>query len=516
MASNVALFQVLTCVSVRNLYVCKLLYRGATPILGRAVSLRHPRTIISKDALEELLDVEKLKYCYECGICTASCPMTELLGKDYNPRRLLEKIFLNPDDILASDELWLCAWCYRCHKRCPQALKLPEIFLFVRKMAKEHGYTQPFGEALQKIVENIPFPLVTTLVCFHPERAGLDKGSVLEKIEKLRDELPKGKKRRMHVKSAEGKVAVIGSGPAGLTVAYELSKKGYDVTIFESLAEAGGMLRKCIPEYRLPKQVLTKELEAIKDFGVKIKTNVTVGKDLSFGDIWKEEYKAIFIGTGAHKSQKLEIEGGDLKGVVHALDFLWNVNRGETMEIGRNVVVIGGGNVALDTARTIFRLGGNEVAVLYRRSREEMPANPWEVKETEDEGVRIEFLVAPKKILGQKGKISAIECVRMQLGEMDETGRRKPIPIESSEFTRETDMVILAIGEAPDLEFLPKEIELNEDGTVWVNPITMETNLKGVFAGGDAVTGPATVIEAIQAGKRAAESIESYLKSSGG
>lgn len=275
------------------------------------------------------------------------------------------------------------------------------------------------------------------------------------------------------------------------------------------------MLRKCIPEYRLPKQVLTKEIQLIKKLGVEIKTGITVGKDLNFDNLWKEGYKAIFIGVGAHKSQKLKIEGGDLEGVVHALDFLRNVNSGKTTEVGKNVVVIGGGNVAIDTAKTALRLGANEATILYRRSREEMPANPWEVREAENEGVKIEFVVAPKKILGEDGKVSAIECVRMQLGEPDETGRRKPIPIEGSEFARETDMVILAIGEAPDLEFLPKEIELNEDGAVWVNPITMETSLQGVFAGGDAVTGPATVIEAIRAGKRAAESIEGYLKSKG-
>ena len=478
--------------------------------------MQHPKTIISNEVLEKLLDVEKLKYCYECGICTASCPIAELLGKDYNPRGLLEKIFLNPENVLASDELWLCAWCYRCHKRCPQTLKLPEIFLFMRKIAKEHGYTQPFEEALQKIVENIPLPLVTTLVCFHPERAGLDKDKVLEKIEQIREELSKAKKGRMPVKRVEGKVAVIGSGPASLTVAFELSRKGYGVTIFESLPEPGGMLRKCIPEHRLPKQVLTKEIQAIKDLGAKIRTSVTVGKDLNFNDLSKEEHKAIFIGAGAHKSQKLEIEGGDLEGVVYALDFLRDVNCGKTIEIGKNILVVGGGNVALDAAKTALRLGGNEITVLYRRSREEMPANPWEVNETEDEGVKIELLVAPKKILGQNGKVSAVECVRMELGELDKTGRRKPILIEDSEFTRETDTVILAIGEAPDLEFLPKEIELNENGTVWVNPITMETSLPGVFAGGDAVTGPATVIEAIQAGKRAAKSIENYLKPSEG
>jgi heterodisulfide reductase subunit A len=478
--------------------------------------LEPPKTIISKEVTERLLDVEKLKYCFECGICTASCSMAELLGKDYNPRSLLEKIFLNPEGVLASDELWLCAWCYSCYKHCPQALRIPEIFHSIRSIAAEHGYTEPLEKALKKIVENIPLPLVTTLVCFHPERAGIDKEETLNRIEKMRVERLKAGKRKKTLKNSGRKIAVIGSGPAGLTIAYELARKGHRVTIFEALPEPGGMLRKCIPEYRLPKQVLAKEVQFIKDLGVEIKTGVTVGKDLNFDDLSKEGFKAIFIGSGAHKSPKLKIEGGDLKGVIHALDFLWGVNCGKKLEIGKSVVVIGGGNVATDAAKTALRLGAEKVTILYRRSREEMPANPWEVKEAENEGVKIEFLVAPKKILGENGRVSAVECVRMQLGELDESGRRKPIPIEGSEFTQETDMAILAIGEAPDLEFLPKEIELNEDGTVWVNPITMETSLQGVFAGGDAVTGPASVIEAIRAGKCAAESIENYLKSLGG
>jgi len=477
--------------------------------------LEAAKAIVSKEDVKRLLDVEKLKYCFECGICTASCSMAELLG-DYNPRSLLEKIFLNPEDVLASDEPWLCAWCYRCHKRCPQGLKPPEIFHFVRTTAAEHGYTQPLEIALQKIVKNIPLPLVTTLVCFHPERAGLDRKEILERAEQMykmyKARLRTGKRKKT-MKNSGGKIAVIGSGPAGLTVAYKLVRKGHKATIFEALPEPGGMLRKCIPDYRLPKQVLTKEIQFLRDLGVEIKTGVTIGKDLNFDDLWKEGYKAIFIGVGAHKSQELKIEGGDLKGVVYALDFLWSANCGEKMEIGKNVVVIGGGNVAVDAAKTALRHGAKEVTVLYRRSREEMPANPWEVKEAEDEGVKIEFLVAPKEILGKNGAVSAVECVRMQLGEPDESGRKKPIPIEGSEFTRETDMVILAIGEAPNLEFLPKEIGLSEDGTVWVNPITMETSLQGVFAGGDAVTGPATVIEAIRAGKRAAECIKNYLKS---
>ncbi|MEM3536541.1 MAG: FAD-dependent oxidoreductase [Candidatus Bathyarchaeia archaeon] len=469
------------------------------------------KTLVSKEDIKRLLDAEKLKYCFECGICTASCSMTELLGKDYNPRTLLEKIFLNPEDTLTSEEPWLCAWCYNCYKHCPQGLKLPEIFLFIRKAAAEHGYNKPIEKAIKKIAENVPLPLVTIPVCFHPERAGIDTAEILQKVEQMRMEHVKKKPKK-----TRDKIAVVGSGPAGLTLAYELAIKGYDITVFEALPEPGGMLRKCIPEYRLPKQVLAKEVQFLKDLGVEFKLGVTVGKDLVFEDLWKEGYKAIFVGVGAHKSQELKIEGRELKGVIHALEFLWNVNSGKKAEVGAKTVVIGGGNVAMDSAKTALRNGAKEVTILYRRSKEEMPANPWEIREAEEEGAKIEFLVAPKKIIGKNGEVSAIECVRMQLGEPDEAGRRKPIPIEGSEFVKEADMVILAIGEAPDVGFMPKDVEVREDGTVWVNPITMETSMPGVFAGGDAVTGPASVIEAICAGKRAAASIEAYIKSLGG
>jgi len=470
---------------------------------------KEPATI--KETLERILDTEKIKYCFECGICTASCSVSEMLRKDFNPRDLLKRVVLSPEKALASDELWLCAWCYRCQRLCPQALKLPEIFLIMRTIATKQGQMQPFESALNKIVKTIPLPLVTLSVCFHPERAGLDKQAVLENAERTREKTLRTRKAK--TASENQKVAVLGSGPAGLTVAYELSLKGYDVAVFESLSEPGGMLRKCIPDSRLPKQLLAREIQFIRDSGVNFKTETTVGKDLSFADLKKKGYKAVFIGVGAQRSASLKIEGGDLKGVIHAIDFLWKVNFREGVEIGKDVVVIGGGNVAMDAARTAMQLGAGEVTILYRRSRDEMPAIPWEVKEAEDEGVKIEFLVSPKRILGEKGKATAIECVRMQLGEPDKSGRRTSTPVEGSDFLRKTDMVVLATGENPDLGFLPKEIDVNDDGTLWVNPITMETSIQGVFAGGDVVTGPATVIEAIRAGKNAAESIESYLKS---
>jgi NADPH-dependent glutamate synthase beta subunit-like oxidoreductase len=464
---------------------------------------------ISKEVLKRILDAEKLKYCFECGICTASCPMAEMLGDDYNPRSLLERIACEPETVLDSDELWLCAWCYSCQKHCPQALKLPEIFLEMRRVAKERG-SKSFDRALQKIVKNIPLPLVTMLVCFHPERTGLDPEKVLKRIEKMREEQHKPRKGEKPVK-----VAVIGGGPAGLSAAYELGRKGYAVTVFEALPELGGMLRKGIPEYRLPKRVLAKETKCITDLGVEARAGTKVGKNVGFEDLWKQGYKSIFVSVGAHKSQHLQVEGADLDGVVHALDFLCDSNFGKKMNVGKHVVVVGGGNVAVDAARTAKCLGAEDVAILYRRSVEEMPANSWEVKEAENEGVKVEFLISPKRVLGKNGKVTGVECVRMQLGEPDESGRKKAFPVEGSEFKRDVDMVILAIGEAPDLGFLPKDVELNEDGTVWANPLTLETSLPGVFAGGDAVLGPASVMEAIRDGKRAAESMGRYLKSEG-
>ncbi|KPV63987.1 MAG: Sulfide dehydrogenase subunit alpha precursor [Candidatus Bathyarchaeota archaeon BA1] len=463
---------------------------------------------VSKGLLESLLDVEKLKYCHECGICTASCPVVELAPKHYHPRVLLQRIFLDLERVLMEEGLWLCAWCYRCQKRCPQGLRLPEIFLSIRGLAVEQGCLEGLKGALEIIRREIPLPASCCYVCFHPERAKVDKQMVSSALERM------GKRQRTSPLSKQSgeMIAIIGSGPAGLTAAYELAKRGHSVTVFESMPEPGGMLRKCIPGFRLPKRALDDDIEHIKTGGVEIKTNTTVGRDLTFDDLWLGGYKAVFIATGAHKSKRLDIDGEDLKGVIHALDFLRDINLGEKVEMGERVAVIGGGNVAIDAARSALRLGVREVNVLYRRSREEMPANPWEVREAESDGVRIQFLVAPKKILGKDGRVTALECIRMRLGEPDESGRRAPIPIEGSEFIMELDTLILAVGEAPDLSLLPKGVEFIEGNTIAIDPITMETSLPGIFAGGDVASGPATVIEAILAGKRAASSIDSYLR----
>jgi len=436
--------------------------------------------------------------------------MNELVPNHYNPRILLEKIYHNPEKAITEPALWLCAWCYRCFKRCPQKLKLPEIFLSVRKIAKEQGHLEGFNQALEIISQEIPFPVSFGFVCLHPERIELKKA--LESLGK-RSVSKRRKARPSSEAEATGdRIAVIGAGPAGLTAAHEFAKKGYAVTVFESSSQPGGMLKQCIPEFRLPKKFLDAEIEHIRNLGVEIKNNVKIGRDLTIDKLWQQGFKAIFISVGAHKTRKLGAEGEDLNGVFDALDFLRQVNSDERVKVGERVAVIGGGNVAVDSARTALRLGAKEVMILYRRSREEMPANPYEIKEAEEEGVKIQFLVAPKRILGKNGSVTGLECIKMELGETDETGRRAPKPVEGSEFTVPIDTVILAIGEAPDLSFLPKEIELGEGNTIAVEPFSTETSLRGVFAGGDCVSGPATVIEAILAGKKAAECIDQYLR----
>jgi NADPH-dependent glutamate synthase beta subunit-like oxidoreductase len=437
--------------------------------------------------------------------------MTELVPNHYNPRILLQKIYHNPEQAITDPALWLCAWCYRCFKRCPQKLKLPEILLSVRKIAKEQGKLEGFNRALEIISQETPFPSSFSLVCLHPERVKLE--NALESFGKR--SMSKKKKTRTTPSDEKptGKVAVVGAGPAGLTAAHELAKKGYMVTVFESSSQPGGMLKQCIPEFRLPKKLLDAEIERIKDLGVEIKTNVKIGKDLAMDKLWQQGFQAIFISVGAHKTRKLGAEGENLNGVFDALDFLRQVNNNGKVKVGERVAVIGGGNVAIDSARAALRLGTKEVTILYRRSRDEMPANPYEIKEAEDEGVKIQFLVAPKRILGQNEHVTGLECLKMELGEPDQTGRRAPKPVEGSEFTVPIDTVILAIGEAPDLSFLPKQIEVNEANTIAVEPFTAETSQQGVFAGGDCVSGPATVIEAILAGKNAAECINQFLRS---
>jgi heterodisulfide reductase subunit A len=308
--------------------------------------------------------------------------------------------------------------------------------------------------------------------------------------------------------SKKKKVAIVGAGPAGVACAYDLMKVGYPVTGFEAKPEAGGLLRYGIPEYRLPRDILCDEIAQVESLGVEIKTGVSVE---SIAELKKEGYKAVFLATGASLSSKLRVSGEDAKGVHHALDFLDKFNQGEKITLGENVAVIGGGNAAIDAARSAKRLGVNRVTIVYRRSRDEMPAIRSEIDEAEREGIKLKILSSPVEIIETSGKIRGIRCVRMRLGAPDSSGRKRPIPIPDSEYDMKVDDIIIAIGQQVDPKGPLKGLELTQWGTVAIDQFTYQTSKKGVFAGGDVVSGPATVVEAVGAGKEAAISIDRFL-----
>ena len=469
--------------------------------------------------LARLLDREKLKSCEECGVCTGACPVASMVPDKYNPRLLLENSALSLAETLQERGLWLCARCYTCYDRCPQMIDLPEIFSQIRRFSAESGYlsdsTSGLDEALKVIQEEIPLPAIYAWLCLYPDKLNsqsreIDK-VIIEKLKSfVADRMAKKVTPATCVRSE--RIAIIGSGPAGLTAACELATKGYSVTVFESLPVLGGMLGVGIPDYRLSKEALEAELAYISSLGVKIRTDVTVGRDVKVDELLKEGYAAIFVATGAHESVNLDIEGKQLTGVFQALDLLKKLSMGERVELGEKVAVIGGGNVAIDVARTALRLNAKDVNILYRRSRAEMPANPSEVRDAEMDGAKIHFLVQPTKIVGNGKRVVGVECIRVQLGELDETGRRQLIPVESSDYTIDVDTIILAIGCTSDLSFLPKDVAITGRNTIAVDPVTLETSSPGIFAGGDVVSGPASVVNALVAGKRAACSIDRRLR----
>ncbi|MCK5187063.1 MAG: FAD-dependent oxidoreductase, partial [Deltaproteobacteria bacterium] len=364
--------------------------------------------------------------------------------------------------------------------------------------------------------ETLPFPGTIGRICVHPcetecKRKEVDQPISICYLKRSAADL--GEEVELTIEEErDKKVAVVGAGPAGLIAAYDLRRKGYKVTVFDAFPEAGGTLLSGIPEYRLPRSILRKENDRVKKLGVDFRLNTTVGKDISIEQLQKD-YDSIFIAIGAHISTRLGVGGEDLSGVVHGIDFLRMVNLGEEVTVGKKVVVVGGGNAAIDAARTVLRKGAKEVHLVYRRSRKEMPANETEIEESENEGIKLHLLVNPVRLRGEGGKVTHMECSKMKLGEPDASGRRRPIPIEGSEFMMEVDMVIPAIGQSPNVEFVGEKVGLKRarNGTLNVDHITLETGIAGVFAGGDAVTGPASAVEALAAGRKAAISIDRYL-----
>ena len=396
-----------------------------------------------------------------------------------------------------------------CSHTCPAGIDVPRYVRFIADNKPD--------AALAVIREKIPFPSVCGLVCFHPcegkcRRGQLDEAIAIRMLKRFASEKGDGLwKQNIKLASPTGKrIAVIGSGPAGLTAAYYLVKLGHSITVFEALPEAGGMMRVGIPDYRLPKDVLRGEIKEIENLGVVIKTGTRIN---SVDNLFKEGFNAVFVAVGAHKGIKLGIQGEENVGVSECVSFLRDVNLGKPVKVGMEVAVIGGGNAAIDSARTAVRLGSKNVRIIYRRTEEEMPASHEEIKEALFEKVRIDYLTAPVRITPEEGKLE-LECIRMKLGAVDSGGRKHPEPLPNSEYKLVVDTIILAIGQQPDIteQF---GLPLEKGNTIKADQDTLATEKSGVFAGGDAITGPASVIEAIASGRQAAVSIDKYLGGTG-
>jgi NADPH-dependent glutamate synthase beta subunit-like oxidoreductase/NAD-dependent dihydropyrimidine dehydrogenase PreA subunit len=448
--------------------------------------------------------------CVGCGACEKACPKNILTVRTMSERLLH---FNQEDDALAP-----------CAQTCPAEIDIPRYIDCIRK--------RDYAGAVHTIRERNPLLLSCGRVCPHPCETKCRRGVEDEpvSINQLKRfvadyEMNSGSRLPISCAPSTGKtVAVVGGGPAGLSAAYFLRRLGHDVTIFDMMPELGGMIRYGIPEYRLPKEVLKWETDGILGLGISYQPNVRMGKDFSIASLQADGFDAVFLGIGAWRDYSLGVEGEDMTGCYTGIDFLTRFagyqQSGKPVSefpIGKKCVVIGGGNTAIDCVRTLIRLGAEEVSIVYRRTRSEMPANLVEIEAAEHEGVRFVFLAAPVRLIGDEGgHVRQLEYLKMELGEPDASGRRRPVPVEGSETLLEVDMVISAIGQGPDLGFRENDSELADLkitrwSTIDGDPETLQSNIPFVFAAGDAYTGASLVIEAIGGGRRAARAIHQYL-----
>jgi NADPH-dependent glutamate synthase beta subunit-like oxidoreductase len=468
-----------------------------------------------------------LERCTACKDCLEVCPVT-VPGTDHKAIYLVDGA---QPGCAVIDKLGKAP----CSNTCPGGIHVQG---YVALIAQGR-----FQEALDLIRRSIPFPGICGRICTHPcelncRRAEVDEAVSIRLLKRFvadweLENAAEAPNEPLPMPGPDAKrVAIIGAGPAGMSVAEDLVRKGYRVTVFEALPVVGGMMAVGIPSYRLPRDVILREIERIERLGVEIRLNTPIGPDgeHTLESLFEEGYEAVFIGVGAHKNHTLRISGEDLRGVVAAIDLLKAINLSHQTDdprwqmkvlsyllggVATRVAIIGGGNSAMDVARSLKRLGVEDVRILYRRTRAEMPALPEEIDEAEHEGIPIEFLVSPVRILGDEhGRVVGLECVRMKLGEPDHSGRRRPVPLAGSEFTLAVDMVVPAIGQSPDLSFLEQGhgFAITREGTFNIDRVSYMTNRPGVFAAGDAITQPVSVIDAIGSARQAAAGIDAYLR----
>ncbi|MDP2660196.1 MAG: FAD-dependent oxidoreductase, partial [Dehalococcoidia bacterium] len=463
---------------------------------------------VSLNTAPRYVDMDK---CTACNLCAEVCPVS--LPNEFNANLGERKaIFKRYPQAVPNAYGITKKGTAPCKEACPAGISV-------------QGYVALIAEgrhldALRVIKDRMPFASACGRICNHQCEANCNRGLLDEPVSimylkrfasdyayQMKAPLPEAAP-----KTQPGPVAIIGAGPAGMTAAKDLALLGYPVTVFEALPAAGGMLVYGIPRFRLPRELVQRDVDEICALGVELKLNSSLGRDFTIESLLQGGFKSVFVAIGAHRSNKMGVEGEDAAGVMGAIEFLRQVELENAPAVGQKVAVIGGGNTAMDAARTALRLGAKDVSIVYRRSRDEMPANSEEIHEAEVEGVRFSFLASPVKITSANGVAQTLVCQKMELGEPDVSGRRRPVAVTGSEFSLPVDLILSAIGQGPEREVLPHDLALSRGGALQADPETLATNVPSVFAGGDAVTGTSFVVEAVAAGHKAALSIHRHLR----